>query len=157
MCLSIYPSETWCLPEEISHDEVSTKWSIPASVQGIHRQTQHQNQNRALQSTLPSATARTSRKCASSALQLIQPGIQTYQTHINKLQMTKNSAVRIVTGSTRSTPIDHLHQETHVLPLNHHMTMRATHIFSSTGETSLRVHILFNTPAHAYGFRFDGT
>ena len=36
--------------------------------------------------------------------------------HIDRLQVTQNTALRIATGCTSSTPVRHLHHETRVLP-----------------------------------------
>ena len=52
----------------------------------------------------------------------------TRRTHINKLQITHNRALRIANSCTQTTPIPHLHRETLVLPLKQHMLMRETHI-----------------------------
>merc|ERR1719259_1400575 len=52
----------------------------------------------------------------------------TATTHLNKLQVTQNTALRIATGCTQTTPIPHPHRETQVLPLKQHMLMRGTHI-----------------------------
>ena len=38
-------------------------------------------------------------------------------TNLNKLQITQNSALRLATGCTKDTNIQHLHEETKVLPL----------------------------------------
>ena len=66
----------------------------------------------------------------------------TANTHIDKLQTTQNTALRIATGCTRSTPIGHLHDETLVLPLRTHMDMRGTHIFSSATDPSHPLHYM---------------
>ena len=62
--------------------------------------------------------------------------------HIRKLQTTENSAHRIATGCTKTTPIHHLQHETQVLPLNQHLRMRGTHIYSSTSDLSHPLHHL---------------
>ena len=86
-------------------------------------------------------------------------------THMHKLQTTQNTALRIATGCTRSTPIHHLHEETQVLPLTDHMDMRGTHIYSSTLDPSHPLHTtlqhrptprhIHNTPASHYTSLFS--
>ena len=44
-------------------------------------------------------------------------------THWNKLQSIQNQALRIATGNLAMAPIDHLHQETKVLPIRNHCEM----------------------------------
>ena len=63
-------------------------------------------------------------------------------THLDKLQTTQNTALRIATGCTRSTPITHLHDETLVLPLKEHMDMRGTHFFSSITDPFHPLHFM---------------
>ena len=53
------------------------------------------------------------------------------QSHMQVLQRTQNSALRIATGCTRSTPTAHLHAETKVLPLKDYLELRGTQIFSA--------------------------
>ena len=48
------------------------------------------------------------------------------QSHMQVLQRTQNSALRIATGCTRSTPTAHLHAETKVLPLKDYLELRGT-------------------------------
>ena len=43
--------------------------------------------------------------------------------NILKLQRIQNSALRVATGCTKRTPIDHLHEETKVLPIKDHLGM----------------------------------
>ena len=63
-------------------------------------------------------------------------------THLQKLQTTQNTALRIATGCTKSTPITHLHEETHVLPLKSHLDMRGTHFHTSTLDPAHPLHYL---------------
>ena len=56
----------------------------------------------------------------------------TATTHIKKLQVAQNRALRIATGCTQITPISCLHRETRILPLKQHMLMRGSHINTST-------------------------
>ena len=70
----------------------------------------------------------------------------TANTLIERLQTTQNSALRIATGCTSSTPIHHLHHETRVLPIRQHMRMRGTHIYTSTEHTNHPLHHLRSAP-----------
>ena len=47
-------------------------------------------------------------------------------THVEALQRVQNSALRVATGCTKSTPVPHLHAETRVLPVRDHLDMRGT-------------------------------
>ena len=71
----------------------------------------------------------------------------TADTHLDKLQTTQNTALRIATGCTKSTPIPHLHRETLVLPIKQHMRMRGTHIYTSTEDPTHPLHHLRTAPA----------
>jgi len=66
---------------------------------------------------------------------------------MNKLQVTQNTALRITTGCTQTTPIHHLHRETQVLPLEQHMLMRETRIYPSTDCPTHPLHHLRSAPA----------
>ena len=66
---------------------------------------------------------------------------------MDKLQRTQNTALRIATGCTKTTPIQHLHDETEVLPLRSHMDMRGTHAFTSTFSPTHPLHYM-QTPTH---------
>ena len=70
----------------------------------------------------------------------------TADTHIQKLQTTQNTALRIATGCTNTTPIHHLHHETQVLPLKQHMDMRGTHQYTSTAHPAHPLHHLRSAP-----------
>jgi len=71
----------------------------------------------------------------------------TADTHVEKLQTTQNTALRIATGYTKTSPIPHLHRETLVLPLKQYMRMRGTHIYTSTGHPTHALHHLRTAPA----------
>ena len=71
----------------------------------------------------------------------------TAKTHIDKLQITQNTALRIATGCTNTTPIQHLHEEAQVLPLKSHMDMRGTHAYTSTLSPTHPLHYM-QTPTH---------
>ena len=49
-------------------------------------------------------------------------------TNINKLQITQNTALRIATGCTTDTNTQHLHNETHILPIKEHLQLHASQI-----------------------------
>merc|ERR1712082_382672 len=61
------------------------------------------------------------------AQQAWQP--DTKKTHIDKVQVTQNSAHRIATGCVRNTRASHLHEETKILRLKYHMEMTGAHSF----------------------------
>ena len=71
----------------------------------------------------------------------------TAHTHIHKLQITQNTALRIATGCTQTTPTAHLHEETQVLPLTDHLDMRGTHAYTSTLDPHHPLHFM-HTPPH---------
>lgn len=52
-------------------------------------------------------------------------------TQLNKLQIIQNTALRIILGSTQSTPIEHLHAETKILTIRQHLDMRGTQFLAS--------------------------
>ena len=47
-------------------------------------------------------------------------------TSINKLQVMQNAALRTATGCTQDTHIQHLHDETHILPIHGHLQLHAS-------------------------------
>jgi retron-type reverse transcriptase len=49
-------------------------------------------------------------------------------TNLQKLQTTQNNALRIITGCTADTNIQHLHTETKTLPLNNHLKLHASQL-----------------------------
>ena len=63
-------------------------------------------------------------------------------THTEALQRVQNSALRIATGCTKSTPIPHLHAETKVLPIGDHANMRGTQFFSGAADPQHPCHHL---------------
>ena len=62
------------------------------------------------------------------------------QSHMQELQRTQNSALRIATGCTRSTPTAYLHAETKVLPLKDYLELRGTQIFSAAAAPEHPLH-----------------
>ena len=51
------------------------------------------------------------------------------ETNLNELQVTQNASLRIATGCTADTNIQHLHAETKVLPLLHHLKLQASNFW----------------------------
>jgi len=49
-------------------------------------------------------------------------------TNLSQIQILQNSALRIATGCTADTNINHLHQETQVLPLKEHLFLHANQL-----------------------------
>src|SRR5688572_17189560 len=49
-------------------------------------------------------------------------------TNLQKLQTTQNSALRVVTGCTPDTNIQHLYKETKTLPLSNHLKLHASQL-----------------------------
>ena len=70
----------------------------------------------------------------------------TSQTNRNKLQTTQNKALRTITGCTRSTPVQHLHDETPILPLEEHQDMIGTQFFDKTSLPNHPNHHIFTQP-----------
>ena len=62
------------------------------------------------------------------------------QPHMQVLQRTHNSALRIATGSTRSTPTAYLHAKTRILPLKDYLELRGTQIFSAAAAPEHPLH-----------------
>ena len=62
------------------------------------------------------------------------------QSHTQVLQRTQNSALRIATSCTKSTPTAHLHAETKVLPLKVYLEIRGTQIFSAAAAPEHPLH-----------------
>ena len=61
-------------------------------------------------------------------------------TNIAKLQRIQNSALRSATGHTRDTNINHIHQETKVLPLQEHMHMICSQYRESARDRAHPLH-----------------
>src|SRR6476469_4785043 len=49
-------------------------------------------------------------------------------TNLNKIQTTHNIALRVITGCTADTNIQHLQTETEILPLRHHLKLHASQL-----------------------------
>ena len=68
-------------------------------------------------------------------------------TQLRKLQTTQNTALRIILGSTQTTPINHLHAETKILTIKQHLDMRGTQFLASViNNTNSPCHYLHNHP-----------
>jgi hypothetical protein len=68
-------------------------------------------------------------------------------TNIQKLQTLQNKALRIITGCTQSTPIEHLHAETKILPIKAHLDMRGTQFLAAAiNNTEHPCHYLRDHP-----------
>ena len=70
-------------------------------------------------------------------------------TSINKLQVIQNAALRIATGCTQDTNIQHLHDETLILHIHEHLQLHASQYKQKTQHTSHPLHkhtTYFNTP-----------
>ena len=52
-------------------------------------------------------------------------------TQLNKLQTTQNTALKIILGSTQTTPTEHLHTEAKMLTIKQHLDMRGTQFLAS--------------------------
>ena len=59
---------------------------------------------------------------------LLHPSLLASTTGITKLQTIQNMALRIATGCTSDTNIQHLHNETNILPLNAHLKLHSSQL-----------------------------
>jgi hypothetical protein len=67
-------------------------------------------------------------------------------TNINKLQIIQNNALRIATGCTRDTNIQHLHDECSILPLTQHMQIHASQLLQKSQHPDHPLHPLTLLP-----------
>ena len=71
-------------------------------------------------------------------------------TSINKLQVMQNAALGNATGCTQDTNIQHLHDETLILPIHEHLQLHASQYKQKTQHLSYPLHKnttkYFNTP-----------
>ena len=70
-------------------------------------------------------------------------------TRINKLQDMQNAALRTATGCTQDTNLQHLHDETLILPIDEHLQLHASQYKQNTQHPSHPIHKhtnYFNTP-----------
>ena len=68
-------------------------------------------------------------------------------TNLQHLQKAQNNALRVITGCLPTTPIQHLHEETKILPLNHHLDMIGTQFLAKTSPPQHPCHNLNNPTA----------
>ena len=66
----------------------------------------------------------------------------TKKTHINKLQTTQNAALRTATGCTLDTNINHLHDETKILPLDTHLRLHSSQLRQKAQHPDHPLHYL---------------
>ena len=71
----------------------------------------------------------------------------TSNTNINKLQTIQNTALRIATGCTADTNIQHLHDETKILPLQQHLKLHASQLHQTAQQPSHPLHKFTNQQA----------
>ena len=67
-------------------------------------------------------------------------------TNLDKLQVVQNNALRIATGCTKDTNIQHLHEETLVLPLKEHLQLHASLLKQKSNHPNHPLHTLFTNP-----------
>src|ERR1700755_2422923 len=53
-----------------------------------------------------------------------------FKQNLMTLQITQNKALRTITGCTPTTPQQHLHNETKILPINNHLEMIGTQFYA---------------------------
>ena len=68
-------------------------------------------------------------------------------TNLNKLQIIQNTALRIITGCTQDTNIQHLHNETKILPLKDHIRLHSSILRQKALLPSHPLHTITQTPA----------
>jgi hypothetical protein len=68
------------------------------------------------------------------------------KTNLEKLQVVQNNALRIATGCTKDTNIQHLHEETLVLPLKEHLQLHASLLKHKSNHSNHPLHTLFKNP-----------
>ena len=70
----------------------------------------------------------------------------TSQTQTSKLQTIQNTALRTITGCTRDTNTQHLHEETKTLPVDTHLKLHASQYRQKTQDPNHPLHHLTNLP-----------
>ena len=70
----------------------------------------------------------------------------TSPSYIQKLQRIQNTALRISTGCVKMSPIDHLHAETQVLPVQDHLTLLCSQFLARALQPSHVSHPLVTSP-----------
>ena len=69
------------------------------------------------------------------------------ESNLKQLQSTQNSALRIITGCTADTNIEHLHTEAKVLPLSNHLKLHASQLRQKSQLPTHPLHNLLPQPA----------
>ena len=62
--------------------------------------------------------------------------------HLDAAQRVQNAALQVITGCTKKTPVQHLHDETKVLMFRDHLDMRGTHFYDSTHAPDHPLHYM---------------
>ena len=70
------------------------------------------------------------------------------QTNMNILQTTQNTALRLATGHTTDTNNQHLHTETKILPLHHHINLHSSILRAKASHTSHPLYRQYSTSNH---------
>ena len=65
---------------------------------------------------------------------------------MNKLQTVQNTALRVATGCTANTNINHLHQETSTIPLKNHCQLHASNLKQKSASITHPLNKLTNQP-----------
>ena len=63
-------------------------------------------------------------------------------TNINKLQTIQNNALRTITGCTKDTNIEHLHNETQILPIHEHIKLHGSQLRQQAQDPTHTLHTL---------------
>ena len=66
---------------------------------------------------------------------------------IQKLQTIQNSALRIATGCVKMCPTDHLHAETHVLPVKDHLSLLCSQFLAKSLQPSHPSFVTVTSPS----------
>ena len=116
-----------------ANTKTNTLKALAATDFGCHKETLHTLYKQYIRPTLSYASPAWSSNLA--------------PTHLNSLQKQQNKALRLITGCTNSTPIDHLHHESHTLKLKDHLKIQNTNfIASATAPQHPSAHLV-NPPA----------
>ena len=67
-------------------------------------------------------------------------------TNINKLQVIQNTALRIATGCTKDSNIEHLHNETKILPMTEHLKLHSSQLRQQTQHPNHPLHAFTRQP-----------
>ena len=95
--------------------------------------------NRRRHSWLPKAVMRPALKYASSIWSPLASS-----TSINKLQVMQNAVLGTATGCTQNTNIQHLHDETLILPIHNHLQLHASQCKQKTPSHPLHKHTTYS-------------